>query len=92
MARRKSDWCSVACLVVALVVCAAGLILTRSAGAQGVPSQDVVNMHLQDQIAFLIQRVDRIENAIGYGLVALVGNLIAHVFQVMTNLRMRKEH
>lgn len=47
-------------------------------------SQDSINATLSERQSALSARLDKIETLLQYGMVGLVGNLIAHIFQIQT--------
>ena len=46
-------------------------------------SQDAVNQMLIERVSSLTQRMDRIDNMLQYGMLGILGNLLAHLFQLM---------
>lgn len=46
-------------------------------------SQDAVNQMLIERVSNLTARMDRIDNMLQYGMLGILGNLLAHLFQVM---------
>src|SRR3954469_3611769 len=81
---RGSDQISTMLIVVALVITVAGL-----AAAQ--PSQESFNGRIDATVSAMDKRIDRLESALNYSVGALVMNLMAHLFQISTQLKRRRE-
>ena len=68
-----------------LVYCVAALLMgfAVSLWAEPIlPSQEAVNATFQERFAAMSLRLDKIESMLNYALLAVFGNLIAHLFQI----------
>ena len=65
--------------------CVAAMVLgfTVSAFGQG-GTQEAINATFQERFAAMALRLDKIESMLNYALLAVFGNLIAHLFQITT--------
>lgn len=79
--RRLADTLSILLLVAAISLLAVGLVRAQS--------QDATNARVDERIHAVDQRVEKIESTLSYGMAALIANLVAHLFQIRTNLRGR---
>lgn len=80
--RRLADRVSMAVLVFAIVVLAVGFVRAQS--------QDGINARADERINAVDKRVEKIETTLSYGMAALIANLVAHMFQIRTNMQQRR--
>lgn len=75
--RRSSDRLEAGLVQIACLMLAIGFMLHLSA-----QSQDAINARIEERVAALIERVQKLETAQNYGLGALALNLGAHLVQI----------
>jgi hypothetical protein len=82
---RIADQVSNLLIVVALVITFAGLGRAQSS------DQSQFNGRIDATVSAMDKRIDRLESALNYAVGALVMNLVAHLFQISTQLRRRRD-
>lgn len=82
---RFSDRIEAAMVQTACILLLIGFALHLSA-----QSQDAINARIEERVAALIERVQKLETAQNYGLGALALNLGAHLVQIRTLSRRRR--
>ncbi len=75
-------------LLAAAFVCT----LVGSSYAQVLPSQENFNGRVQATLDSYAQRLDHLESALNWAAAALILQLGAHVLQISTQLRRRRDH
>lgn len=79
--RRLADRVSMAVLVFAISMMGVGFVRAQS--------QDGINARADERINAVDKRVEKIETTLSYGMAALIANLVAHIFQIRTNIQRR---
>lgn len=85
---RRFDYVSEICIAIAIVCTIVGISHAQSPIGM---SQDAFNGFMQATINSYGQRLDHLESALNWSAGALIANLIAHLFQISTQLRKRRE-